>query len=326
MGRQSFALESSALLACLLVGIGHDAGAQTYPSKPVRMIVGFAAGGPTDIVARTIGQSLTQAFGQTVVVENRPGAASNIAADQVAKATADGYTLMMGSISLANNATLYTKLTYNLVRDLAPVVRVTNSPFMLCVHPSLPVRSVKALIAFAKTRPGQVQYGTAGNGSGAHLFTELFASMAAIKMQSIPYKGAAPAISDLVAGQVAFVFDNVIAMVPLNKAGRVRCLAVSTLARSVIAPDIPTMDEAGVKGYSADAWFGLFAPAGTPAAVIERVNTEVNRALKEPAVRQRFETLGCEPAGGTPAAFATYVRDEVERWGKVIRGAGVRLE
>jgi tripartite-type tricarboxylate transporter receptor subunit TctC len=292
----------------------------------VRLIVGFAAGGPTDIVGRTIAQSLHQAFGQPVVTENRPGAASNIAADLAAKSPADGHTLLMGSISLANNATLYSRLSYDLLRDLAAVVRVTNSPFMLCVHPSIPVRSVAELVAFAKARPNQMQYGTAGNGSGAHLFTELFASMAAIKLQSIPYKGAAPAISDLVAGQVAFVFDNVIAMVPLDKAGRIRCLAVSSAARSSIAPGIPTMDEAGIKGYDADAWFGIFAPAGTPAAVIERVNAEVNRALSMPAVRQRFETLGCEPAGGTAAAFDRYVRDEVERWGKVIRNAGIRLE
>lgn len=298
--------------------------AQGYPSKPVRLIVGFAAGGPTDIVGRTIAQAVAPAMGQTVLVDNRPGAASNIAAEQVAKSPADGHTLLMGSISLANNATLYSKLGYDLVRDLAAVVRVTNSPFMLCVHPSMPVRSVKELVAFAKARPNQVQYGTAGNGSGAHLFTELFASMAGIKMQSIPYKGAAPAISDLVGGQVAFVFDNVIAMVPLDKVGKVRCLAVSSAARSSIAPNVPTMDEAGLKGYDADAWFGLFAPAGTPPAVIERINVEVNRALAVASVRQRFETLGCEPAGGTAAAFSTYVREEVARWGKVIREAGIK--
>ncbi len=315
-----------AVLAGLLSGMAIAAGAQTYPSKPLRMIVGFAAGGPTDIVARTIGQHLSQAFAQPVIVENRPGAASNIAADQVAKAPADGYTLLMGSISLANNATLYSKLPYNLVRDLAPVVRVTNSPFMLCVHPSMPVKTIRDFVSFARARPGQLQYGTAGNGSGAHLFTELFASMTQTRMQSIPYKGAAPAISDLVAGQVAFVFDNVIAMVPLNKAGRVRCLAVSSLTRSPIAPDIPTMDEAGVKGYDADAWFGIFAPSGTPEASIDRVNAEVNRGLADPAIRQRFEGLGCVPAGGTAAAFAAYVRDEVDRWGKVVRSAGVRLE
>ena len=300
--------------------------AQPYSAKPVRMIVGFAAGGATDIVARAIGQNLSQAFGQPVVVENRPGAASNIAADHVAKSPPDGYTLLMGSISLANNATLYSKLPYDALRDLAPVVHVTNTPFMLCVHPSIPARSVKELVAFARARPGQVQYGTAGNGSGAHLFTELFRSMAGIQVQAIPYKGAAPATNDLLGGQLAFVFDNVVGMAPLHQAGKLRCLAVSSSTRARIAPDIPTMAEAGIAGYEADAWFGLFAPAATPAAAIERVNAEVNRALQLAAIRQRFEMLGCEPVGGSAGAFGTYFRAEVEKWAKVIRSAGVRLE
>jgi tripartite-type tricarboxylate transporter receptor subunit TctC len=314
--------------ACLVAALAaaYPARAQTYPVKPVRMVVGFSAGGATDTVARAIGQNLHKAFGQPVIVENRPGAASNIAADHVAKSPPDGYTLLMGSISLANNATLYTNLPYDALRDLAPIAHVTNTPFMLCVHPSIPVSSVKELIAFAKARPGQVQYGTAGNGSGAHLFTELFASMAGIRMQAIPYKGAAPAISDLVGGQLAFVFDNVIGVVPLHKAGKLRCLAASSRSRSPIAPDIPTMQEAGVAGYVADAWFGLFAPAGTPAAAIERVNAEVNRAMQAPAIRSRFETLGCEPVGGSAADFRAYFKSEIGKWGKVIRSAGVRLQ
>jgi tripartite-type tricarboxylate transporter receptor subunit TctC len=300
--------------------------AQTYPVKPVRIVVGFSAGGATDIVARAIGHNLNQAFGQPVIVDNRPGAASNIAADHVAKSPADGYTVLMGSISLANNATLYGNLPYDALRDLAPVVHVTNTPFMLCVHPSIPVTTVKELVAFAKARPGQVQYGTAGNGSGAHLFTELFRSMVGIELQAIPYKGAAPALNDLVGGQTAFVFDNVVGVVPLHKAGKVRCLAASSRSRSRIAPDIPTMQEAGIAGYEADAWFGLFAPAGTPAAIVERINSEVNRALQIPAIRSRFETLGCEPAGGSAAAFGAYFRSEIEKWRKVIRSAGVRLQ
>jgi tripartite-type tricarboxylate transporter receptor subunit TctC len=315
----------SALLAALAAPASAP-WAQGYPTKPVRIVVGFTAGGATDIVARAIGQNLNQAFGQPVIVDNRPGAASNIAADHVAKSPPDGHTLLMGSISLANNATLYSKLPYDALRDLAPIVHVTNTPFMLCVHPSIPAKNVKELVAFAKARPGQVQYGTAGNGSGAHLFTELFRSQAGIELQAIPYKGAAPALSDLVGGQTVFVFDNVVGVVPLHKAGKVRCLATSSSSRSRIAPDIPTMQEAGIAGYEADAWFGLFAPAGTPAAAIERVNAEVNRALQVPAIRQRFETLGCEPAGGTAAAFGAYFKTEIEKWGKVIRSAGVRLE
>jgi tripartite-type tricarboxylate transporter receptor subunit TctC len=313
-------------LASLALALMPDAAAQAYPSKAVRIVVGFPAGGATDIVARAIGQNLNQAFGQPVIVDNRPGAASNIGADHVAKSPADGYTLFLGSISLSNNATLYSKLPYDARRDFAAIVHVANTPFMLCVHPSVPAKNIKELIAFAKARPGQVQYGSAGNGSGAHLFTELFRSMAGIQMQNIPYKGAAPAIGDLLGGQVAFVFDNVISMVPLNKAGKIRCLAVSSKRRTPIAPEIPTMHEAGVTGYEADAWFGLFAPTGTPAAAIDRVNTEVNRAMQVPAIKQRFEALGCEPVGGTAAAFATYFRSEIDKWAKVIKSAGVKLE
>ncbi|RPI41405.1 MAG: tripartite tricarboxylate transporter substrate binding protein [Betaproteobacteria bacterium] len=317
---------AAACVACVAAGSVSPVAAQAYPVKTVRIVVGFPAGGATDIVARAIAQNLNQAFGQPVIVDNRPGAASNIGADHVAKSPPDGYTLLMGSISLANNATLYSKLPYNALRDFAAVIHVTNTPFMLCVHPSVPARSVKDLVAFAKARPGQVQYGTAGNGSGAHLFTELFRSMAGIELQNIPYKGAAPALSDLLGGQVAFVFDNVVGVAPLHKSGKIRCLAVSSKVRSAIAPDIPTMQEAGIKGYEADAWFGLFAPAATPTAAIERVNGEVNRALSMPAIRQRFEALGCEPAGGTPAQFAAYFRAEIEKWRKVIRSADIRLE
>jgi len=313
---------TTALLSALVA----PAIAQGYPAKTVRMVVGFPAGGATDIVARAMGQNLSQAFGQPVIIDNRPGAASNIAAEHVAKSPADGYTLFMGSISISNNATLYSKLPYDALRDFAPIVHVTNTPFTLCVHPSVPAKGIKELVAFAKARPGQVAYASAGSGSGAHLFTELLRSMTGMQLLHVPYKGAAPALADLLGGQVAFLYDNVITLVPLHKSGKVRCLAVSSEARSPIAPDIPTMHEAGVTGYRADAWFGLFAPTGTPAAAIERVNAEVNRALAVPAVRQRFEALGCEPAGGTPAAFAAYFREEVERWGKVIRGAGIRIE
>ena len=315
-----------AICIALALLIATQAAAQTFPDKAMRLVVGFTAGGPTDTLARTLGQSLSPALGQPVIVENRAGAASNIAAEYVAKSPPDGYTLMFGSQSLANNATLYTRLPYDALRDLAPVVRVANTPFMLCVHPSLPVTSIRELVAFAKARPGQVQYGSAGNGSGAHLFTELFRSITGISLQNIPYKGAAQAITDLLGGQVAFVFDNVIAMAPLAKSGKLRCLAVSTATRTPLAPEIPTMNEAGVAGYAADAWFGVFAPAGTPVAVIERLNAEVNRALKEPAFRQRLETLGCDAAGGTPEAFAAYFRADIEKWAKVIKNAGVRLD
>jgi len=322
MRNRKILTSATALLSALVA----PAIAQVYPTKPIRMVVGFPAGGATDIVARAIGQNLSHAFGQPVITDNRPGAASNIAAEHVAKSPADGYTLFMGSISISNNATLYSKLPYDALRDFAAIVHVTNTPFTLCVHTSVPAKNINELVAFAKARPGQVAYASAGSGSGAHLFTELLRSMTGMQLLHVPYKGAAPALADLLGGQVAFFYDNVITLVPLHKSGKVRCLAVSSQARSPIAPDIPTMHEAGVTGYKADAWFGLFAPTGTPAAAIERVNAEVNRALAVAAVRQRFEALGCEPAGGTPAAFAAYFREEVERWGKVIRSAGIRIE
>jgi len=300
--------------------------AQPYPSKQMRIVVGFPAGGATDVVARAMAQRLNEAFGTPVIVDNRPGAASNIGADAVAKSAPDGYTLLMGSVSLAINPTLYARLPYNALRDFATVVRVTNTPFMLCMHPSVPAKNMKELLALARARPGQLQYGSAGNGSGAHLFTELFRSMAGIDIQHIPYKGAAPAITDLVGGQIPFMFDNIISMAPLAKSGKIRCVAVSTATRSAIAPDMPTVAEAGLPGYEANAWFGLFAPTGTPAEAIDRVNGEINRALKQPVVRERLEALGCEPAGGTAAEYAAFFRAEVEKWGKVVRSAGARID
>lgn len=302
------------------------ASAQSYPTKPVRIVVGFTPGGATDIVARTIAQQISQPLGQSVLVDNRPGAASNIGAELVSKSPADGYTLFMGTISTANNVTLYARLAYDARKDFTGVVHITNTPFMLCTHPSLPARSVKELIAFAKGRPGQMQYASAGSGSGAHLFMEYFRNRTSIDMQHIPYKGAVPAMTDVISGQVALLFDNIVSMAPLHKAGKLRCLAVSSKRRAVIAADIPTVHESGVTDYEADAWFGFFAPTGTPTAAIDRINTETNRALKLPAVRERLEGLGCEPVGGSPAAFATFFRSEVEKWGRVIRSADIKLD
>lgn len=322
-GALSVALYAAAVV---LTAGPHAAHAQSYPSKPIRIVVGFTPGGATDIVARTIGQQVSQAVNQPVIVDNRPGAASNIGADYVAKAPADGYTLFMGSISTANNVTLYSKLPYDARKDFAAVVHITNTPFMLCVHPSVPVKTVKDLVAFGKARPGQLQYASAGSGSGAHLFMEYLRSMTGLEAQHIPYKGAVPAMNDVMSGQVAFLFDNIVSMAPLHKAGKLRCLAVSSKKRAAIATDVPTVHESGVTDYEADAWFGFFAPTGTPSAAIDRVNAEVNRALQLPAIRQRLVDMGCEPVGGTAAAFASYFRGEVEKWGKVIRSAGIKLE
>jgi len=320
------AIPSLALALVGLLTFAEHIQAQSYPLKPVRIVVGFTPGGATDIVARTIGQQMSQAINQPVLVDNRPGAASNIAADHVAKSPADGYTLFMGTISTANNVTLYGKLPYDARKDFAAVVHITNTPFMLCTHPSLPARTVKDLVAFAKARPGQLQYASAGSGSGAHLFMEYFSSLTGISAQHIPYKGAVPAMNDVIGGQVAFLFDNIVSMAPLHKAGKLRCLAVSSKKRAAIAADVPTVQESGVADYEADAWFGFFAPAGSPAPAIERVNAETNRALQIPSIRQRLIDMGCEPVGGSPSAFSTFFRNEVEKWGKVIRSAGIKLE
>ena len=303
-----------------------SASAQAYPTKPVRIVVGFTPGGATDIVTRTIAQHISQPLGQSVLVDNRPGAASNIGADHVAKSPPDGYTLFMGTISTANNVTLYGKLAYDPRKDFAGVVHITNTPFMLCTHPSIPAKTVKELVAFAKARPRQMQYASAGAGSGAHLFMEYFRSSTGIDAQHIPYKGAVPAMTDVISGQVAFLFDNIVSMAPLHKSGKLRCLAVSSKRRAAIAPDISTMHESGVTDYEADAWFGFFAPTGTPAVAIERINAETNRALKVSSVRDRLESLGCEPVGGSPTAFSTFFRNEVEKWAKVIRSADIKLD
>lgn len=309
-------------LACL-TGIVH---AQPFPSKTLRIIVGFPAGGATDIAARAVAQQLTGSIGQQVIVDNRPGAASNIGAELVARAAPDGYTLFMGSVSLSINASLYSKLPYDALRDLAAVVHAADTPFQLTIHPSMPVHSVKEFIVFVKARPKQVNYGTAGAGSGAHLFMELFNSRVGIEMTSVHYKGAAPATVDLIAGQIPVLFDNVLTLYPLAKAGKVRGLAVSTLRRSALAPEIPTLAESGVPGYNANAWFGLFVPAATPKDVVARLNAEINKSLQTADMRERLRLLGATPVGGTPEQFAAVFREEVAKWAKVVKSAGVRVD
>ena len=300
--------------------------AQTFPAKSVRIIVGFPAGGATDIAARAVAQKLTEGFGQQVVVDNRPGAASNIGAEAAARAAPDGYTLFMGSVSTSINPSLYTKLAYDPLRDFAALALVANTPFLLVTHPSMPVNSVKELIAFAKTRPGQLNYATAGAGSGAHLFMELFSAQAGLKLVAVSYRGAAIATTDVLAGQVPMMFDNIFTTLPLARSGKFRALAVSTAQRSAIAPEIPTVAEAGVPGYDANAWFGLFAPAATPKDLITRLNAEVVKGLQTNDMRERLRGLGATPGGGTPEHFAAFFRDEVAKWAKVVKQAGVKLD
>lgn len=297
-----------------------------FPAKTMRIIIGFPPGGATDVAARAVAQKLSEGVGQQVIVDNRPGAASNIGAEAAARAAPDGYTLFMGSVSTAINPSLYSKLGYDPLRDFAAVTQVANTPFLLVTHPSVPAKNVKELVALAKARPGQLNFATAGAGSGGHLFMELFRSIVDINLVAVPYKGAAPATTDVLAGQVPLMFDNILTTLPLVRTGRFRGLAVSTATRSPIAPEIVTMAEAGVAGYEANAWFGLFAPAATPRELITRINAETVRGLQTADMRERLRALGAEPVGSTPDQYAAFLKSEVAKWAKVVRQANVRLD
>lgn len=300
--------------------------AQQYPAKPIRLLIGFAAGGPSDVAARTIAQKLTAKWGQPVIVDIRPGASGLIATDIVAKAPPDGYTLIEAAFAHAVNPVLYSKLPFDTVKDFAPILMVASIANLLVVHPSLPVHSVKELIAFAKARPNQLVYGSAGNGTASHLAGELLNVMGGVKVTHIPYKGLAPAHTETIGGQLSMMFDGVVTGLPAVKAGRLRALGVTTLKRWQGAPDIPTMSEAGLAGFEVNSWFGLLAPAGTPREIVLRLNSEVARALHEPDARERLYSIGAEPMSNTPEEFAAYINAEMVKWSKVIKAAGIRVD
>jgi tripartite-type tricarboxylate transporter receptor subunit TctC len=306
--------------------ISFNGSAQNYPSKPVKVVVGFPPGGASDVAARTVGAKMAERLGQPLIVENRAGAASNIGSEFVAKSPADGYTLLLGTISLSVNPSLYPKLGYDAVKDFEPVAQVCSSPFLLVVHPGTPYKTLADLLSAAKAAPSPLLYATAGSGSGSHLFMEYFATSAGVKLQAVPYKGAAPAMNDVLAGAVGITFDNIITTLPLHKAGRLRALAISSPQRSSIAPDVPTLRELGVANYDGNAWFGFFAPTGTPADVVRKLNDETQQALKDASVRERLIGLGCEPVLGSAADYGRFFRAEVEKWGKVVRGANMKVE
>jgi tripartite-type tricarboxylate transporter receptor subunit TctC len=308
---------------------GNPARAADYPSHPIKLEVGFPAGGASDVAARAIAARMGAELKQSIIVENRPGAASNLASEYVAKAAPDGYTILFGTISLSINGSLYKNLNFDAVKDFQAVAEVASSPFILMVNPTMlpEVKTVKDLIAAAKAagdRP--LTYATAGNGSGSHLFMELFASMAGIKMQAIPYRGAAPALSDVLGGRVPLDFDNIITSLPLVENGKLRALAMSSATRATSAPTIPTMAEAGVPGYDATAWFGLFVPRGTPAEVVKKISDAANVAVQDPQVRKTLQGLGAEPVVSNPEAYTRFFRSEVDKWAKVIRDANVQIE
>jgi tripartite-type tricarboxylate transporter receptor subunit TctC len=321
--RHSFKLVAGALVALFVAG---GAAAQTYPERSIRFVVGFPPGGGTDVVTRLLANQMTQSMKQQVIVDNRPGASSNIGAELVATSPADGYTIFMGTISTSSNRTLYKNLKYDALKDFAPVSQVVGTPFLFAIHPSLPPQNLQQFIAFAKARPGQLNYASAGNGSGAHLFSEMFRMMTGVDIVHIPYKGAAPATTALLSGEAMFKLDNIVTTLKLARDGKVRALAVTTMQRSAAAPEIPTMNEAGVPGYDANAWFGVFAPAGTPPAIIARLNREIVSIIKQPKVRKTLMALGSEPVGSTPEEFGQFYRNEVEKWGKVIRAANIQID
>ena len=297
-----------------------------YPTKPIRLVVAFPPGGGSDTLARILSPRLSAALGQQVVVDNRPGAGANIGAEVAAKSPPDGHTVFMGNVAHAINATLYSKLGYDLVRDLAPVSLLTSTPNIVVVHPSVPVKSVKELVAFAKARPGQLDLASSGSGSSAHLAGALFNNMAGIRMNHIPYKGGGPAVVALVGGEVSVGFATTPSVIQHVKSTRLRGLAVTTAQRSPSVPDLPTVSEAGLKGYEASTWYGLMVPTGTPRDAIARLHGESVKLLKLPDIKERLDATGFEVIGTTPDEFGAYIRSEVEKWGEVVKAAGVRVD
>lgn len=300
--------------------------AQTYPTKPIRFIIPFTPGGNTDVLGRLLGQKLTEAWGQQVVIDNRAGAGGTVGVDQASKAPPDGYTIVMGTFgSVLVAKSLYKKLDYDPQRDLAPVVLVSTPPGLLVTHPLVPVKNVQELIAYARSHPGKLNYASSGSGTWNHLFGELFNAMAQAKIVHVPYKGAAPAVTDLLGGQVQMMFSPFPPALPQVRSGRLRALAVSAEKRSGLLPEIPTVAESGLPAYAAEGWFAVLAPARTPPAIIGQLNRELNRALQRPEVKTSLAADGAEPVGGTPEELARSIRDGSVKWGKLIRELGMGL-
>ncbi len=319
-------ISSAALIAVARPGVGSAASAQQYPSRPIRLVVPFPPGGGTDTMARAIGPKLGEALGQQVVPENRGGAGANIGAEIAAKSPPDGYTLMLATITNAIGASLYTRLNYDLVRDFAPITQLATTPHILVVHPSVPVKSVKEFIAFAKARPGQLTYSSSGNGSAAHLAGELFNSLTGVKTVHVPYKGGGPSMIALVGGEVSLAFATMPSAINFVRAGRLRGLAVTTAKRSPSTPELPTIAETGVAGYEAGSWYGLSAPAGTPKDIIGRLHAETLKVVALPDVKERLFNAGFEVVTSSPEQFAEFTRTEIQKWGKLVKAAGLKVD
>jgi len=316
-----------AIAAAIALAASGLASGETYPAKPIHFIVPYPAGGPLDTVARLLGQKVSESVRQPVIVENRPGAGGNIGADLVAKSAPDGYTILMGAVAThAINPTLYAHIPYDPVKDFAPVTQVASTPNVLVVNPSLPVASVKEFIAYAKAHPDALNFGSGSTGSAGHLAGELFKAMAGVRMVHVPYKGAGPAMQDLIGGRIQLMFDNLASSLAQMRAGRVRALAVTTAKRSALAPELPTIAESGLPGFDISTWFGVFAPGGTPRDIVERLHAEFVKALADPAVRETMLKLGAEPVGNTPAEFAAYIQSEARKYAEVIKASGARVD
>jgi tripartite-type tricarboxylate transporter receptor subunit TctC len=316
------ALAAGLALAILTVSA---AVADEYPSRPIKWIVGYPAGGTTDILARLIGQWLSEHVGQQVIIENRPGAGNNIGTEAVINAPPDGYTVLLVNPANGINASLYKKLNFNFVRDIAPVAGLTRVPNVMEINPDIPAKSVQEFIDYAKAHPGTINMASSGNGTSVHLSGELFKMMTGVKMQHVPYRGAAPALTDLISGQVQVLFDNMPSSIEHIRAGKLRALGVTTAVRSPALPDVPTVAET-VPGYEASAWFGMGAPKGTPPEVINKLNAQINAALADPNIQARLADLGGTVMAGTPADFGKVIADETEKWSKVVDAVGISVE
>jgi len=300
--------------------------AQSWPTKPVRMIIAFPPGGPTDLVSRVLAQKLSEQLGQQVIVDNKPGAGGNIAAELAARATPDGYTIFYNTSAIVIGPALYGKVNYDTLKDFAPVLLTASVPMVLVVNPQLPARSVKEFVDLAKTRSGALNYSSSGTGTITHLASAMISTQTGIQTQHIPYKGSAPGLVDLASGQTQFMIDTINTVLPYVRDSRLRGLAVTSAKRSPLLPDLPTLAEAGISGFEAAAWQGIVVPTGTPNEIVQKLNAEVNKALAHPDIRSRLAAQGADILGGTPAEYAAYLRSEMPRWAKAVKDSGAKAE
>jgi tripartite-type tricarboxylate transporter receptor subunit TctC len=302
------------------------ANAQSYPNKPVRVVVPYPPGGPTDIVARVLFQQVSEATGQQFLVDNRAGAGGNIGAEMVAKSPSDGYTLLIGTTAHAINMSLFKNLSYDVQKDFAPVSLLTQGPLVLVAHPQFPANSIKEVIELAKSKSGGLNFASSGNGQSTHLSAELFNTMAGIKMSHVPYKGSAPALTDVMSGQVDVMFDTTLSAMPFVKAGKLKALGLTSPVRSPAAPDVPTIAESGLPGYEVFAWNGVFVPAGTPKAIIQQLNDQIRKAMLLPQVKDKFSAQGFAASWNSPENFGVFVKNEVDKWSRTVKASGATLD